>query len=286
MKNNFIVVKRVIRIVRIGLISLSIFLILFLFYKDFVPSGIFIVENSIKKRSAVFSDFYPPVRIREKECNQEGECWRTMICDPVYFEITTPRSFDRGELIIKYKNYGQDVFQLGLQKRGEWRFQFHPLENKILDNLSWPSLRNGGLILFQKSNDYSSLKNFFSHLPYDKKIGLFYYSFPKEIMNKFKIKPVILKDKFNPQDFDYILAAYSPPKNENGWQVSEVNFTIPPEYFIGRKLKFMLSAPEMDFKRSKIQIKDIKVILYRQPITLDNFFPRFKRYLKRLFRIK
>ena len=195
--------KTILKIFRVFLIIVAICLVVFLIYQDFVPSGILIVENTIKERSAIFSDFYPNVRIREIECDEAGECWRTMTCDPLYFDITIPRNFDKARVIIEYKKDSeQEIFQIGLRKKGnEWNFQLKPLEKL---------------------------------------------------------------------------------ENVGGWETAGATFSIPPEYIIDRQLKFMLSAPEMDINRREIQINSIQVILEREPITWQNFYPRFKNYLVKL----
>lgn len=87
-----------------------------------------------------------------------------IIGDPVYFSVFTPRSFERAELTVVYRdrlNLDTPIVEVGVLADGiVWRYDLKPLDNKSLDYLllRWNVIREGKTVLLQKEKRYSGLK--------------------------------------------------------------------------------------------------------------------------------
>lgn len=94
----------------------------------------------------------------------------SLIGDPVYFSIFTPRTFDKVKLTIIYKPNLSDktpIIEAGvLVDNVVWRYKMAPLQNDIIDNnlKDWYRVREGDTILLQKEKTFSDVKSFVSAL--------------------------------------------------------------------------------------------------------------------------
>ena len=121
----------------------------------------------------MISKLTPGDRLEIKK-NQEVK----IIGDPVYFNLYTPREYDKARLNLEYQNRGNEIVELGILADGKvWRHKLKPLENKTLNKLleSWNSLRQGETLLLQKEKKYDSIDEFLNNLPERKKIALYNY---------------------------------------------------------------------------------------------------------------
>jgi len=84
------------------------------------------------------------------------------------------------------------------------------------------------------------------------------------------------------QDWHY----YTQPINNNkygkNWQKAWVIFDLYPSFTVNHSLRFMFSAPGLDFGRREIKIRKIKVVLEKEPITRENFYPKIKNFSRRV----
>jgi len=71
-------------------------------------------------------------------------------------------------------------------------------------------------------------------------------------------------------------------QGEGGWRTAEVVFGLDDSVMDKRTLHFMLSTPELDWDGHEIQIRKIAVLLERDPLTWENFWPRLKRLLGKI----
>ncbi len=90
----------------------------------------------------------------------------SMIGDPLYFSIFTPRTFDKAEITIVYKNKLQidtPIVEAGvLVDKLVWRYDLKPLSNKTLDYLSLAMNRQDkdGVLFLQMEKNYDSFLDF------------------------------------------------------------------------------------------------------------------------------
>ncbi|MEA2089106.1 MAG: hypothetical protein U9O55_04715 [Patescibacteria group bacterium] len=73
-----------------------------------------------------------------------------------------------------------------------------------------------------------------------------------------KIGPQIFDDNWN-----YYLKELKSEKKINDWQTAELNFDLSKVFVKNRKVKFMISAPDLDKSGNEIKITSIKAILIK-----------------------
>ncbi len=112
----------IVRLVKIFLILFFIALTVWLLWFDFVPGKNLVVNYDFCTTSPMLTEFSPGDRLWPVEKTQEG-CWQKMAKSPVYFDVRTPQVFKTAEVEIKYKNLGEEKFQIGPQIiKNEWQW--------------------------------------------------------------------------------------------------------------------------------------------------------------------
>ena len=133
-----------------------------------VPSGHISYNTNLTRDDFFVGKLSPNERIENKN---------TLIGDPVYFSLFTPRKFDRAELDIRYRNNSvQKIIETGvLVDNKAWRYRLKPVQNKIVDELSikWNKLEDEGLILLQRENNFRSVDDFLENLPARDRFALY-----------------------------------------------------------------------------------------------------------------
>lgn len=118
------------RLTKFLLISLSFWLVGWLLYKNFVPSGRFEVVYNFEPNPFV-SALRPPERLSEisksnKSCSTSHvPCFvfQEITGDPVYFDLRLPSSFEKVEIDILHKHKeGQKFTIAAFTDRKNWRF--------------------------------------------------------------------------------------------------------------------------------------------------------------------
>lgn len=126
-----------------------------------------------------------------------GEIFQRVTGDPVYLDISVPRSFDSVTATVDLYNNGQPLIELGLQDNEEaWHFDFHPLDVPLLDNLNWFKVTDGkGNTLFQKQPPLTSqltIQDFLDDLPLDKRIAEYHQNLqPPYVMTDYVSQPAL-----------------------------------------------------------------------------------------------
>ena len=83
---------------------------------------------------------------------------------------------------------------------------------------------------------------------------IFAYQKPKDQI--IKIGPQIFNDGWN-----YYLKELKCEKTENGWCIGRLNFDLSKTYIKDRKIKFMISAPNLDKSGESVKISQINLEL-------------------------
>lgn len=90
-----------------------------------------------------------------------------IIAEPVYFSLLTPRAFDRAIMTIKYYDHlsaATPIIEAGVLKdKISGAYDLRPVQNKILDNLSftWPRLEDTDQrLILQVTKNYSTPEEF------------------------------------------------------------------------------------------------------------------------------
>lgn len=146
--------KRIIRILKLAVVLLPIFVMAWLFNKHFAPFGKLEVSYDLKGNSPLITELYPGARVEDAEKNlKNGDVYQRFRIDPAYFEVNTPRYFQKATVAVEYENPAQPILEIGIQQsEREMDFLRKPLENKFIDNSDWFTLEdeNRNLILLQK----------------------------------------------------------------------------------------------------------------------------------------
>lgn len=120
---------------------------------------------------------------------ETGEVFQRISGDPVYLSVEVPRTFEQVTATVDLHNSGQPLVELGLQNSEEWKFDLHPLDVPMLEELNWFTLVDKGNVLLQREKQFSSIQEFLDHLPLDQGIAEYYQN----------LDPEFLFDDFTPQ---------------------------------------------------------------------------------------
>lgn len=222
---------------RIGLWLILAVFVMFLIWQAIVPSGQAVYTFNFKQSSFFIGRLTPRERVENISNGQQ-----TIMGQPVYFNIWTPRPFSKLKLTIRYKNNRTPLIEAGLllnQKPGAYYLQ--PLHNETLNELyrseNWGMLQDGQTILLQRQETYASVQEFLKKLPPAKEIATYNYTLPKGPYKKVNADFII-----NP-DIKYIIADYRLPRVEGEWQETTVEFDLTEALRAKDGYGLMLSMP-------------------------------------------
>jgi len=155
---------------RLAWIIILVFLATIFLYLKVVPSGQIIYSRSwprgLSSGQGFIYDFKPGERLDISDPNR-----LKMIGDPLYFSLFTPRSFDRAEVTVRYREHlssATPIVELGvLKNKLTGAYELQPLENRWLDWLSqdWFKLEQvegeeERLLFLQNKDNYQTVEEF------------------------------------------------------------------------------------------------------------------------------
>ncbi|MCK5320575.1 hypothetical protein KAJ61_04250 [Candidatus Parcubacteria bacterium] len=169
---------------RIILFLLLFASVCFFFYKAIIPSGKIIYTNNFEKENYFLGKLSPNERLATGDKKIEN----IIIANPVYFNLYTPRTFDKAILKYRYKNTAKTpLIETGvLVDKNAWRYDLQPVENRLIDQLSlvWNQIRDGDEMLLIRPEtlggeygiNYSGIKDFILNPPEFNKIAAYNYN--------------------------------------------------------------------------------------------------------------
>ncbi len=162
---------------RLALGTLAVGVIGWVGYRYFAFNGEFAYSYYFNSTPGLISEFTPAGRALAREQNTEnGDYYQRIISDPVYFSIDLPSAYPEADVTIEYQNPSQNIVQLGLELDDDdttWNYDFQPLENKFIDDSSWPALENDKYVLLQREPIYKSVDEFLNTPPTNSQVGTF-----------------------------------------------------------------------------------------------------------------
>lgn len=165
---------------RLVLIALAAGLFVFLGMKAFAPTGVLTIEAKMGEPSPFFSRFLPDTRTDEIYHDADGRAFVPVVGDPAYLTLEPPSDFDKVEIELVYKNQNLPVVELGmLTNEAADAYQLKPLQSRLLDELDWPSVRQGDVVLYDRRGDYATLADFLVDPPPLEKIASYHYRFDR-----------------------------------------------------------------------------------------------------------
>jgi len=170
------------KIFKFFLITSLILIVSWILYKAIVPTGKISYVYDFDKNSRFISKLTPDTRVKPIK-NKKQE----IIGAPVYFNLNTHRKFNKAKLSIKYK-YNEYKSPISLIEAGIladnllWRYNLKPVENKIIDELSytWNVLQKDDIVLLQRKKTYNSIDKFLNKLPKSSEIALYNHNLNQE----------------------------------------------------------------------------------------------------------
>ncbi|MCK4554646.1 hypothetical protein KAU19_06855 [Candidatus Parcubacteria bacterium] len=165
-----------------NIIKLRIFLWLvlvgvvgWLLYMAVVPSGKISYTYDFTKDSYFIKKLTPEERVKPIVGGKQ-----TIIGDPVYFALRTPRRFNKARLTLKYRHNKDTECPIGhsvsgcipvieagiLVDKTIWRYNLQPIENRIIDELAmaWNVINENGIMLLQREKKYNSINDFLNNI--------------------------------------------------------------------------------------------------------------------------
>ena len=272
--------EKILKMVRVILIIIPVVILVFLVSKDFAWSGRLEVRYNFCKDSPFILPLFPKGRALDIK-KDKNDCFQPVAIDPVYFYLQMPRWFEGATVHIKYKNPGFPIIELGAQKRhNEWDYDLKPLENRLIDSLSWTKIQKENVVLLQKNKRFDTISDFLNYLPKGKKVVFYNYELPSYFYRFLRVEQLNIYT--NLEDADYIIATYASPKEQGEYQESQAFFQLKDYYVENNKLRFMLSVPSLDESGKELRLKEIRVILEKEPLTFENFISRLRGFLGRI----
>lgn len=263
--------RQIIHIWRAVLIAASVALLGWLFYHNLVPSGVLVLQHKKEDPNSKITDLQPDKRVIYLP--EDGEAQRFFI-DPVYFEVKTPRAFNKVKVQIAWQNQSQPILEIGARKsRSSFAVVLKPLQNKIIDNLTWPCQNEGRVLFCQKKKRFRDLSDFFAAPPPGRVLT---YHYDLSGADKFNIDAEL-------DNYDYLLANYAKPADlGGGWFKSEVEFDWSDFELHINEIGFLLSAPKLNERGGQIVVGDITATLERPPLDWQGFVDYLKEQGRRL----
>ncbi|OJI06314.1 hypothetical protein BK004_04075 [bacterium CG10_46_32] len=253
----------------------SVLFLAWLFFQNLVPTGEFVLQY--KKGSAIspITDLHPEQRVIDLD--DDGPNSQRFYVDPVYFDAKVPREFDTVTVDITFQNQAQPILELGARRlRGSWGFVMKPLQNTIIDNLDWPCQRYDGVLFCQKQERYTNLSALLVKPP-SEPILTYHYALPENIQWD------VMNVNTDTSEYNYLVATYTPPESlGDDWYRTSVPFVWSDFELYINEISFLVSAPELNKGHGDIVLKDITILLKRDPLDWNGFVEYIKNQLKRL----
>jgi len=179
------------KIIKTLLILIIISLTGFFVYKYYAPFGAIVKYTyTLKDNPDVVSQLKPisQTDFLIKEGNNYLQIPEfVMNNDKVTFSLKSPvQSVKKVSLKIRFKNTNPE-FKIGLRGAPQKDYQYKVLDNKVLDNLNWEKIEEGGISFWQKYKNYESIEELFFRPSRDQITAQYLYNINENYkINKYK----------------------------------------------------------------------------------------------------
>jgi len=92
-----------------------------------------------------------------------------------------------------------------------------------------------------------------------------------------------LSDAALTPDINYLVSDYHLPQIKDNWQVNTVKFDLTDAAINNRKIKFMISAPELNQSGNFLAVEQIKIKLVKKPLSNQEMIEKIIKYFKERF---
>src|SRR3989344_2197071 len=150
-------IDKAIKIIKVILWSIPVIFLFWLLNKNFVPGGILTAKcdaDKCSKLAAAFATKEPEKIIGE---TKDGDRYRLIAHDPIYFTVKTPRPFAKAEITAEFANPdNQPVFNFGaLVGNGAYVFKNVFSQNSLVEQLEkdWEGIKENDSYLFTRREE-------------------------------------------------------------------------------------------------------------------------------------
>ncbi len=169
-----------IRLARLVIWSLPIFLFGGLLWNYLVPSGERVVRYEMGDVSPFVQRPLPDERVSEL-ATRNGDDYVTLLDEPVYFSVTPPPgNFESVKLEVAFDPDGTPTFEIGgLKDVAAQAFDFQPLSNSLLEDLDWTRHDlDGRLAIFSRDAQSDAYQTFLETPPDRSIVATYRADFP------------------------------------------------------------------------------------------------------------
>ncbi len=168
-----------------GCIVVAPFIALFfLFAKYFALTGELRFTVDFSSESA-FADAWRPLgRAMDREKNlRTGNTVQRIVGEPVYMDVTVPRSFDTVDMTMEYKNPDHAIIEFGVVTSTEpYAVRLQPFQSTVIDEalLQWSITTDPttGLSLLQQEKKFDTVSAFIAQPPRDATVATYNATLP------------------------------------------------------------------------------------------------------------
>ncbi len=151
-------------IVRIVTVLVTAAVLVYLFVRAIVPSGILTTTTDLSGVAPFVSEPKPSGRLADPTRGADGTMRHQLINSPLYLDLIPPSTFGTIAMAVRYRNAGQRMLELGaLASSLDDQFVLKPAESVLLDGLPWSRVSSGTLTLLERNKQYGSIDEFFRH---------------------------------------------------------------------------------------------------------------------------
>lgn len=276
--------NKILKLIKVIIIAIPVVILFWLASKQLALGGKMEVVYNLKTPSPFISPLRPEDRVGKISKDETGNYWQAIIDDPIYFNLIVPQKFDQATVQIIYQNKNLPIFQIGAATDlANWQYAIKPLENKILDQLTWLQIKSGEIVLWQRKKVFNTIDEFFNNTPPAGQIVVYNY----DLASREKAVHFTPQIDLDRSGINYIIAAYFPPQEAKGEKIAKQTFSLGGLYrevSDNYKYAFLLSAPGVN-PDDGLQIKEIKIALERPPLRWTDFASKVKRFIFKKLRI-
>ncbi len=269
--------------IRIMWVSILLVTIGFLLWKFVAPFGKIDYSSDFSKYNYFISELTPKDRLVEGDSQVNN----VIQAEPVYFYLKTLRPFDTAKVTLHYSNPAS-LMELGIcRDKAQWNFERQPIYFEKLEELATAdqTLKENGLLLWQKEKKYGSINDFINNPPSIEKIGVYNYNLPLAFtLNNYNVLPVsqnfllgakgsyslVTYSKGEPINLTFVVRKKNKERTDSKISVSAYNFEgrIIQTDTIDWQTSSMTS--DLEYKEFNFNLEAVSSGAYRIEFKTDN----------------
>jgi hypothetical protein len=128
-------------------------------------SGAMPMATSFAAPHPFVSEMKPPARVEETDDGQR------LVASPAYFDARTPTRFDRVTVEAEFDPGDSSLVEIGALATADGRFETIPAFSRLVEELGWSRIADGGLSLYQRTPSYETVDDFLREPPSPERVA-------------------------------------------------------------------------------------------------------------------